>query len=56
MPAALRCLIISEEIKIPLSAACFEERIHRKVEEVEEGGGEKKDLSAKTYSTFLTSR
>jgi hypothetical protein len=42
-------------VKIPLKAAYFEEKIHRKVEEVEEGR-EKKRLESKTYSTYSTSR
>jgi hypothetical protein len=38
-------------LEFSLKTVCFEENIHRKVEEVEKGR-EKGDLKAKTYLTF----
>ncbi|MDR1107052.1 MAG: hypothetical protein LBL44_11900 [Treponema sp.] len=38
-------------LKISLKTVCFEEDIHREVEQVEKGR-EKGDLRAKTYLTF----
>jgi hypothetical protein len=37
-------------VKIPLKAACFEEKIHREVEKVEEGS-QKRDAGVKTFLT-----
>jgi hypothetical protein len=38
-----------------LKAACFEEKIHREVEKVEEGS-HKRDVRVKTFSTSSTLR
>jgi hypothetical protein len=47
------CSLIFPCREIPLKTACFEEKIHRDVEEVEKGR-EKKNLRAKTSSTSST--